>query len=121
MIPAPSPAPSKQPFWQLAEHEPVAFCRIMVLAENKEVFVRGPVGIGGGKEHREQIDEGLAAAGAELAPKRYLPAVAVALRQLLSPGIDHDGQRNLLRRQQVGERPHVLQRPRNAALDAERL
>ena len=67
----------------------------MIVSENEEVLVPVLVGISRGEESRKQVDERLAPALTEIAPERNLPAVTIALRDLLRPGIDHDGQGNI--------------------------
>src|SRR5450759_2546685 len=108
-------------FCHLPKHEPVAFSRIMIVSKDEEMFVPVPVGIGRGEERRKQVDECLAAALTKLAPERNLPTVAVSLRDLLRPRVYDDRQGNIPGRQQVGQRPNVLQGSRDAAVNSERL
>src|ERR1700676_4043265 len=105
----------------LLKHEAVTRRRKMIVAQNVEMFVPVLVGFGRGEEDRKQVDERLAAALTEFAPERHLPAVAISLRKLLSPGINHDRQGNISRRQQIGQRLHVLQRSCATTLHAKRL
>ena len=53
---------------ELLEHHAVAGGGEVIVAENIEVLVPVLVGIARRKEGREQIDEGLAVPGAEIAP-----------------------------------------------------
>src|ERR1700675_3328130 len=101
---------------KLAKHHPVAFDREMIVPENVAMFVPALVGIGGGEERRIQIDERLAATRTEIAPQRNLAAVAIALRDLLCPGVNDDGQGNMMSRQQIGKPAHVLERSFDAAI-----
>src|SRR5215475_5923016 len=55
-------------FRKLLEHDPVALRGEMVVAEDVEMLVPVLVGIACREEHREQVDEGLAVTGAEIAP-----------------------------------------------------
>jgi hypothetical protein len=73
----------------------------MIVADDVEVFVPVLVAIGDGEVGRKQVDERLAAGGTEIPPDLDLAAVAIVLRDLLGPGIDHDGQRKAAARQQV--------------------
>src|ERR1700687_2640823 len=102
----------------LAKHEPVAGRREMKVAQNKEMLIPFLVGIGGGEEGRKQVDKRLAPALTKLAPEGDLAAVAVALRDLLRPGVNDDGQGNIPGREQIVQRPHVLQRPCNPSVNA---
>ena len=77
---------SEQAFRHLFEYHPVAGGGEMIVADNVETFVPVLVGSGCGEEGRVQVDECLAASLAEVAPQRNLPAVAIALRNLLRPG-----------------------------------
>jgi hypothetical protein len=58
----------QEPLRQLLEHDAVALRGEMIVAQDVEVFVPILVGIAGGEERREQIDEGLAVSRAEVAP-----------------------------------------------------
>src|SRR6266436_8155067 len=111
----------KQMFRKLPKHQPVAIDREMIISENVEMFVPILVGVSRGEENRIQIYECLATVRTEIAPERNLPAVAIALCDLLRPGVNHDRQGNFPRRQQVAQRPHVLQRSRDAAAHTKRL
>src|SRR5664279_5607245 len=113
--------PLKQMPCKLLKHQSVTSRREMIVAENEKMFVPVLVCVSRGEEDRKQVDERLAPALAEPAPERHLPAVAVALRQLLRPGIYHDRQWNISSCQQIGEGPHVLQGSCDAALNAKRL
>src|SRR5262249_38060445 len=111
-----------QPLLDFAGHQGVAGRGEVIVADDVETLVPVPVGFARPEQCREQVDERLAMLLlAEPAPKRDLPAVAIALRDLLRPGIDDDRQRDISRSQQVGELAHVLQRALDAAIDAERL
>src|ERR1700751_74709 len=88
---------------ELLEHHAVAGSREVVVAENIEVLVPVLVATGGGEIGREQIDKALAMAEKKIPPQRDLAAVAVVLRDLLRPGIDHDGQGNAAARQGIGK------------------
>src|SRR5260370_16019884 len=111
----------KQMSCKFMNNEPVAGCRVMIVTENVEMCVPVLVGVSGGEDDRKQVDECLAAAGAKIAPERDLPAVAIALRDLRRPGVNHDRQGDIAGCQQVAQRPHVLQGPGDAAFNAERL
>src|SRR5439155_8922073 len=108
---------SAQPPLDLPRHQLIAFSREVIVADDVEPFIPALVGLACREEHRKQVDEGLAALLAEIAPQRDLTAVAIALRDLLRPGIDDDGQRNVSRSQEIGELSHVLQRAPDAAID----
>src|SRR5665647_2257334 len=112
---------AKQIFRNLLKHEAVTRRREMVVTQNEEVLIPILVCIGRGEEGGIQIDERLAPAGAKIAPQRNLPAVAVALRKLLRPGIHYDAQGNVSGFQQISQRPHVLQRSRDTRVYSERL
>jgi hypothetical protein len=84
------------------KQEAVAGRRVVIVAQDEEMFVPVLVGRRRREERQEQADERLAAARTELAPQRDLPAVVIALRQLLRSGIDHDRQRNVSRRRLGG-------------------
>src|SRR3981081_3201379 len=112
---------SKQMSCKLPKHQPVTSGRKMIVSQNEKMFVPVPVGFGRGEEDRKQVDELLAPALTEFAPQRNLPAVTISLRKLLGPGIDHDRQGNISRRQQIGHSPHVVQGSRDAALNSKRL
>src|SRR4051812_20165991 len=86
---------SKQMPCKLLKHQSVTGLREVIVSEVEEVFVPVLARFSRGKEHRKQVDECFASAFAEFAPQGNLPAVAIALRQLLRPGIYHDGQRNI--------------------------
>src|SRR5262245_55086051 len=91
----------------------------MIVAENVEALVPILVAIGDTEENREQVDERLAMAWTKISPQLDLPTVAIVLRDLLCPRVDHDSERNSAARQKIGQLGHVFQRSRNAALDAE--
>jgi hypothetical protein len=59
---------SKQVLLQHLEHEPVALCRVMVVALDKEALVPVRVGARFGEERRACIDERFAIGRAELPP-----------------------------------------------------
>src|ERR1700740_938106 len=79
---------------QLLEHHAIAGDGKMIVAEDVQMFVPILVAIGCGKEHWKEIDECLAMGGTEILPQLDLSAVAIVLRDLLRPRIDHDGQGN---------------------------
>src|SRR5262249_46150951 len=80
-----------QPLLDFAGHQGVAGRGEVIVADDVETLVPVPVGFARPEQCREQVDERLAMLLlAEPAPKRDLPAVAIALRDLLRPGIDDD-------------------------------
>src|SRR6266550_47298 len=93
----------QQALRELLEQHPVSGGGKMIVAEDIKMLVPILVGICGGEIDRKQVDERLAAGRTKVSPQRDLPAVAVVLRDLLRPGVDHNGERNAAARQQVGQ------------------
>src|SRR4051812_47844805 len=94
-------ASGQQAFGKLLVKDTVARDGKMIVADNVETLVPVLVAVGDGEVGRKQVDERLAAGGTEISPNPDLPAVAIVLRDLLGPGIDHDGQRDAAARQQI--------------------
>ena len=102
------------------EHQPIALCRVVVVALDEEALVPVRVGPRFGKERGKRIDERFAVGCAEISPQRDLTAGPILERELDRPGIDDDRQRDSLLLEQVGQGLHVLHRAHDALRASER-